>query len=94
MVVPAAAEDLARLIVTHSLPADTIQRVKRSLSPLSSFPLLGARLDGRWEHYRFILGPWRWMLILYSFDDERDVVSVVSIQDGRAFQAPTSRSSR
>jgi hypothetical protein len=91
VVVPAAAEDLARLILTHSLPADTNERVKRSLRPLADFPLLGAQLDGRWKEFRFILGPWRWMLILYAFDEDHDVVSVVGIHDGRAFQAPTSR---
>jgi hypothetical protein len=90
VVVPAAAEDLARLIVTHSLPADTTERVKRSLRPLAEFPLLGAQLEGRWDEFRFILGPWRWMLILYTFDRAKDLVSVVAVQDGRAFGAPTS----
>ena len=90
VVVPAAAEDLARLIVTHSLPADTHERVKRSLRPLSDFPLLGAQLEGRWDEFRFILGPWRWMLNLYAFDREQDLISVVGIQDGRAFRVPLS----
>jgi hypothetical protein len=94
MVVPAAADDLARLIATHSLPEDTRQRVRRSLDPLSTFPLLGASLEGRWASYRFILGPWRWMLILYNYDVARDAVSVVSIQDGRAFHAPTTSSAQ
>lgn len=90
VVVPAAAEDLARLIVTHSLPADTNERVKRSLRPLSDFPLLGAPFEGRWEEFRFILGPWRWLLILYAHAREQDVVSVVGFEDGRAFRAPIS----
>jgi hypothetical protein len=89
VVVPAAADDLARMIVTHSLPQDTKERVKRSLRPLSDFPLLGAPLAGRWDEFRFILGPWRWMLILYVFDQEHDLVSVVGIQDGRTFRAPS-----
>ncbi|HEX7582095.1 MAG TPA: type II toxin-antitoxin system RelE/ParE family toxin [Gaiellaceae bacterium] len=89
VVVPAAAEDLARLIVTHSLPADTNERVKRSLRPLADFPLLGAPLENRWDELRFLLGPWRWLLILYAYDREQDVVSIVSFQDGRAFGAPT-----
>lgn len=91
VVVPAAVEDLERLIVTHSLPADTKKRVQRSLRPLSNFPRLGAPLEGRWDAFRFILGPWRWMLIVYVFDVEHDLVSVVSIHDGRASQSPTSR---
>jgi len=89
VVVPAAADDLARMIVTHSLPEDTKERVKRSLRPLADFPLLGAQLAGRWSDFRFILGPWRWMLILYVFDREQDLVSIVGFQDGRAFRAPS-----
>jgi plasmid stabilization system protein ParE len=85
---PTAAEDLARLIVTHSLPADTSERVKRSLRPLADFPLLGAALEGRWQGFRFILGPWRWMVIVYLVDEEQ--VSVVTVQDGRSSRAPTS----
>jgi plasmid stabilization system protein ParE len=88
VVMPTAAEDLARLIVTHSLPADTSERVKRSLRPLADFPLLGAALEGRWQGFRFILGPWRWMVIVYLVDEEQ--VSVVTVQDGRSSRAPTS----
>ena len=88
VVMPTAAEDLARLIVTHSLPADTTERVKRSLRPLADFPLLGAALEGRWQGFRFILGPWRWMVIVYLVDEEQ--VSVVTVQDGRSSRAPTS----
>jgi len=88
VVMPTAAEDLARLIVTHSLPADTPERVKRSLRPLADFPLLGAALEGRWQGFRFILGPWRWMVIVYLVDEEQ--VSVVTVQDGRSSRAPTS----
>jgi hypothetical protein len=87
-VTPAAAEDLDRLIFTHSLPANTKERVKRSLRPLADFPLLGQMLSGRWEPFRFILGPWRWMLIVYVFDPDSDQVSVVTIQDGRSARAP------
>jgi len=88
VVMPTAADDLARLIVTHSLPADTSERVKRSLRPLADFPLLGAALEGRWQGFRFILGPWRWMVIVYLVDEEQ--VSVVTVQDGRSSRAPTS----
>jgi plasmid stabilization system protein ParE len=88
VVMPTATEDLARLIVTHSLPADTSERVKRSLRPLADFPLLGAALEGRWQGFRFILGPWRWMVIVYLVDEEQ--VSVVTVQDGRSSRAPTS----
>ena len=92
VVTPAAAEDLARLIATHSLPPDTTERVKRSLRPLADFPLLGAPLEARWERFRFILGPWRWMVILYVVDEARATVAIVTVQDGRSFRAPTSSS--
>ena len=89
LVTPAAVEDLGLLIRSHSLPPDTVERVKRSLRPLGRFPLLGAPLAGRWEGFRFILGPWRWMVIVYLFDDDRDRVAVVTIQDGRSARSPT-----
>lgn len=82
-----AVEDLDRLIVTHSLPDDTKARVKRSIRPLERFPRLGRELDGRWSGFRFVLGPWRWLLILYAYQEPEDVVLVVSIQDARSFAA-------
>lgn len=92
LIAPEAAADLARLIATHSLPADTPSRVRRSIEPLARFPLLGASLEGRWRDYRFLLGPWRWMLIVYAYDDEADLVAIVTIQDGRTSTAATSSS--
>jgi hypothetical protein len=44
----------------------------------------------RWRNYRFVLNSWRWMLIVYAYDDEADVVAVVTIQDGRASTAASS----
>jgi plasmid stabilization system protein ParE len=84
----AAAEDLERLIRTHSLPADTKGRVKRSLQPLQRFPLLGAALEGRWSSFRFVLGPWRWLVIVYVYLEADERVVVVTIQDGRSSHAP------
>jgi len=89
----AAAEDLERLIFTHSLPADTRQRVARTLQPLERFPLLGEALEGRWTGFRFVLGPWRWMVVVYAcLDDER--VVVVTIQDARSAASPTAPAGR
>ena len=85
-----AVERLERMILTHSLPADTKTRVARSLRPLSRFPLLGRELDGRWSPLRFILGPWRWMLIVYVYDEPEGVVIVLTIQDARSSSAATS----
>ena len=84
-----AAEDVERLIVTHSLPPDTKQRVHRLLGSLEGFPLLGAQLAGRWSRFRFLLGPWRWMIVVYVHLEPDDRVVVVTIQDARSGASPT-----
>ena len=84
-----AVEDLDGLIHTHSLPANTRARVVRILRGLESFPLLGPPLSGRWEGFRFVLGPWRWMLLIYVHLESEDRVIVVTIQDGRTSTAAT-----
>lgn len=85
----AALEDLERLISTHSLPPDTRERVKHSLRLLRDFPHLGAPLSGSWEGFRFLLGPWRWMLVVYEYLEDDDAVVVVTIQDGRSSRSAT-----
>ncbi len=80
----AAVEDLDRLIHSHSLPGDTRARVRSSVRPLERFPLLGAKLEGRWSDLRFVLGPWRWMVVVYVYLDTEDRVVIVTIQDGRS----------
>ena len=85
----AAVEDLERLIYTHSLPADTKERVRRSLLPLEDFPKMGAPLRGRWEGFRFLLGPWRWMLIVYEYFEDEERAVIETIQDGRSSRAAT-----
>jgi plasmid stabilization system protein ParE len=87
----AATEDLDRLIFTHSLPADTKERVARSLRPLEQFPRMGGELSGRWEGLRFLIGPWRWLVVVYAYFEDDDRVAVLSIQDGRSSRAPTPR---
>jgi plasmid stabilization system protein ParE len=84
-----AVEILDRMILTHSLPADTRDRVRRSLSVLEQFPRIGRQLEGRWGPLRLILGPWRWMLILYSYEEQDDLVLVVTFQDARSSAAAT-----
>jgi plasmid stabilization system protein ParE len=85
----AAVEDLDALIRTHSLPPDTRARVARSLRALERFPLMGPALHGRWEGLRFLLGPWRWMILVYAYIEAEDRVVVVAIQDGRSSSAAT-----
>jgi hypothetical protein len=86
----AAVEDLDHLVRTHSLPVDTRARVARSLRSLERFPLMGTELTGRWEGLRFLLGPWRWLLLVYVFIESEDRVVVVTIQDARSSASPTS----
>jgi plasmid stabilization system protein ParE len=85
----AAVRDLDRMILTHSLPPDTRERLRRSLRVLEQFPRIGRQLEGRWRPLRFILGPRRWMLIIYSYEEPDDVVLVVAFQDGRSSAAAT-----
>ena len=91
VITPTAVADLDRLTKTLNLPGTTRARVRTSLELLASFPLLGPQLTGRWEGFRFILGPWSWMLIVYVYEQEKDEVAVVTIQDARSSQAATSQ---
>jgi hypothetical protein len=77
------------MILTHSLPPATTGRVRAALAALAEFPQLGPVLDGRWDGFRFVLGPWPWMLLVYVWDAKADVVSVVTIQDARSATAAT-----
>lgn len=86
----AAVEDLNRLIAVLSLPSDTPDRVRRSLVPLVEFPRLGSELPGRWQGARFVLGPWRWMLLVYEHLEDQDRIVVLTIQDARSSSAATS----
>jgi plasmid stabilization system protein ParE len=89
IVSPAAAESLARLIVSHSLPADTRERFRDSIAPLAEFPLLGRRLEGGgYDGLRFVLGPWRWMVVVY--EHKTDVVNVLAVEDARSSTGATS----
>jgi hypothetical protein len=85
----AAVDDLDGLIRTHSLPPDSRARVARSLRALERFPLMGPALGGRWEGFRFLIGPWRWLVLVYVFIESEDRVVVVTIQDARSSTAPT-----
>ncbi len=84
-----AVDELETLIRTHSLPADTKQRVQASLRPLERFPRVGPEVSGRYSGLRFLLGPWRWLLLVYTLDEANDRVTVVSVQDARSSGAAT-----
>lgn len=85
----AAVEDLDRLIAALSLPAATRERIRSSLRALIEFPRIGAELTGRWQGLRFILGPWRWMLLVYDYNEDDERVVVLTIQDARSSSAAT-----
>lgn len=90
VVSPEAADALAQLILTHSLPADTKERVKRSIVPLAEFPRLGRELHGGgYDGLRFLLGPWRWLVVVYAYEADSDVVSVLMLEDARSSTAVT-----
>ena len=85
-----AAADLDHLILTHSLPKNTKQRFKRAVRPLGRFPRLGPELGGSWSGFRFVLGPWRWMLVVYVLLEDEGRVVIVTVQDARSSRAARS----
>ena len=87
---PRARRNLERLINTRSLPESTGQRFALSIKALAQFPLMGSPLPGRWSGYRYVLGPWRWMIVVYEYREAHAVVGIVTVQDGRTAQAATS----
>src|SRR6478672_4454419 len=66
-----AADQLERLIVTHSLPVETWTRVAESLRVLEQFPLAGRDIAGGGGGLGAMIGPWRWLLVGYSYDEAR-----------------------
>jgi len=89
VVTDAAVVDLRELIQSHRLPEDTPERVRRSLRPLEEFPELGAELRGSLAPRRFLLGPWRWMIVVYRYYADRDLVAILAIVDGRSSRSPS-----
>jgi hypothetical protein len=85
-----ALANLHAMIRTHSLRSTTRERVRLAIAPLAQFPRLGPELRGQWADFRFVLGPWPWMLIVYRWDEEADTVAVLTTQDARSAHAPTS----
>jgi hypothetical protein len=91
LITPRAAQDLRDLIDLLGLPSSTMVRVQRTLRTLERFPLAGRALLGRWEGTRFLIGPWPWMIIVYTFDEPDDSVYVVAVHDARSSSAATHR---
>ena len=55
---------------------------------------MGPALNGRWEGFRFLLGPWRWLLLVYVVIESEDRIVVVTIQDARSSTAATTLADR
>lgn len=89
IVSPEAAEALERLTLTHNLPADTKERFKRSIASLERFPLMGRALERQLAGRRFLLGPWRWTIIVYRHDEETGEVRILTVEDARTSNAAT-----
>lgn len=87
LVAPVARDRLDEIIADYSLPADTRDRVRDRLAVLERFPLAGQQLTGPWLGFRRLLGPWRWMQLIYHYDPIADVVGVVTIEDVRSSTA-------
>jgi len=88
-VTPRAQGDVDEAISVLSLPDDTWARIARSLRALETFPFVGAELGGSWAPARFVLGPWPWMILLYSYEESSDRVYVVAMHDGRSATSAT-----
>jgi plasmid stabilization system protein ParE len=81
---------LDEIIVTHALPSDTVRRVLDVIELLAVFPMLGrAVVSERLGEVRFVLGPWRWMTIVYEFDAPREIVRILTVEDARTSDAAT-----
>lgn len=89
IVTPRAQRDVDEAISALNLPDDAWARIARSLRTLEAFPLAGAELGGRWTPTRFVLGPWPWMILLYSYEESSNRIYVVGMHDGRSATSAT-----
>ena len=89
IVTPQARLDGDEAISALNLPGDAWTRIARSLRALETFPLAGPELGRRWAPTRFVLGPWSWMILLYSYEESSDRVYVVAMHDGRSATSAT-----
>ena len=84
IITPRVQGDIEDAIGLLELPSDTWTRVRHSLRVLETFPLGGRALGGRWADIRFVLGPWRWMVLLYRYEEGVDCIYVVAVHDARS----------
>lgn len=86
-----ARDELRALIETRQLPADTRERVSRSLLMLEDFPRAGRQLSGVWRDCRALIGPWGWLILVYMYIEVEDRVVVIAFHDARTSDAAIAR---
>jgi ParE-like toxin of type II ParDE toxin-antitoxin system len=86
-----ARDELRSLIETRQLPADTGERLSRSLLLLEEFPRAGKQLAGVWRDCRALIGPWRWLIVVYMYIEPEERVVVIAFHDARTSEAATAR---
>jgi plasmid stabilization system protein ParE len=86
-----ARDELRGLIDSRRLPADTRERVSRSLLTLGEFPRAGKQLSGVWRDCRALIGPWGWMVVVYMYTEAEDRVVVIAFHDARTSDAAIAR---
>lgn len=78
-----ALDHLDSIVATHGLPLSARARVKAALGLLAEFPMLGRRLGGEWTGCRVMIGPWPWLLVVYRYAEDDDLVRVLAFHDAR-----------
>jgi hypothetical protein len=86
-----ARDELRGLIESRRLPADTRERVSRSLHTLEEFPRAGKQLAGVWRDCRALIGPWGWLIVVHMYLEAEDRVVVIAFHDARTSEAATAR---
>jgi len=86
-----ARDELRELVESRRLPADTRERVSRSLLTLEEFPRAGKQLSGVWRDCRALIGPWGWLVVVYVYIEAEDRVVVIAFHDARTSESATAR---
>ena len=86
-----ARDELRALVESREPPADTRQRVGRSLLVLEEFPRAGKQLSGVWRDCRALIGPWGWLVVVYLYIEAESRAVIVAFHDARSSDAAIAR---
>lgn len=86
-----ARDELRGLIASRQLPDDTRERVSRALLTLEEFPRAGKQLSGVWRDCRALIGPWGWLVVVYTYIENEDRVVIIAFHDARTSDAAIAR---